>query len=39
MFLYDSRFRGSLGHNIRTLFGVEQVPSDTYMRERLDEID
>ena len=29
---FDSRFRGSLGHN-------PQVPSDTYMRERLDEID
>ena len=26
-------------HNLRTLYGVERVPSDTYMRERLDEIE
>jgi hypothetical protein len=25
--------------NLRSLYGVKQVPSDTYMRERLDEID
>jgi hypothetical protein len=26
-------------HNLRSLYGVDQVPSDTYMRERLDEVD
>ena len=26
-------------HNLRTLFHVKQVPSDTYMRERNDEVD
>lgn len=26
-------------HNLKTLYGIEQVPSDTYMRERLDEGD
>ncbi|BCA94432.1 hypothetical protein TUM19329_19650 [Legionella antarctica] len=24
-------------HNLGTLYGIEQIPSDTYMRERLDE--
>lgn len=27
-----------LGHNLRTLYGIQRVPSDTYLRERLDEI-
>ncbi|PIQ43958.1 MAG: transposase [Gammaproteobacteria bacterium CG11_big_fil_rev_8_21_14_0_20_46_22] len=26
-------------HNLKTLYGVDQVPSDTYMRERLDPLD
>lgn len=26
-------------HNLKTLYGVSQAPSDTYMRERLDEVD
>ncbi|MGA9407757.1 MAG: hypothetical protein WBW71_11560 [Bacteroidota bacterium] len=26
-------------HNLRTLFGVEQAPCDTYMRERCDEVE
>ncbi len=26
-------------HNLKTLYGVEKVPCDTYMRERLDEVD
>ena len=25
-------------HNLRTLYGVQQAPSDIYMRERLDEV-
>jgi hypothetical protein len=26
-------------HNLKTLYGVEQVPCDTYLRERLDEVE
>lgn len=26
-------------HNLHTLYGIQQIPSDTYLRERLDEID
>ena len=26
-------------HNLKTLYGIDQVPSDTYMRERLDPVD
>lgn len=26
-------------HNLKSLYGVKQVPSDTYMREELDEVD
>ncbi|MGZ3634245.1 MAG: hypothetical protein ACXVAJ_07965 [Parachlamydiaceae bacterium] len=26
-------------HNLKTLYGVEKAPSDTYMRARLDEVD
>lgn len=26
-------------HNLQTLYGISNVPSDTYMRERLDELD
>lgn len=25
-------------HNLHTLYGIQQIPSDTYLRERLDEI-
>lgn len=28
---------GIIKRNLRTLYHIEQVPSDTYMRERLDE--
>lgn len=28
-----------LKHNLRTLYHIQQVPSDTYMRERCDEVD
>ena len=37
---FDNHYNGSevVRHNLRTLYGVEQAPSDTYMRERLDEI-
>ena len=26
-------------HNLQTLYGIEQAPCDTYLRERLDEVD
>ncbi len=26
-------------HNLKSLFGIEQIPSDTYMRDRLDNVD
>ena len=26
-------------HNLSALYGVDQAPSDTYMRERLDDVD
>lgn len=29
---------GRVRHNLKTLFKIEQPPSDTYMRERLDEV-
>lgn len=29
----------SIRHNLGTLFGVNHVPSDTYMRQQLDEVD
>jgi hypothetical protein len=29
----------TIKHNLRTLYGIRQVPSDTYMRERNDELD
>lgn len=29
----------TLRHNLLTLYGIKNVPSDTYMRERLDEVD
>lgn len=38
-FEIDSQEGGCINHNLRTLYKVQQVPSDTYMRERLDLID
>jgi hypothetical protein len=35
----EERNVGILKHNLKTLFQVEQAPSDTQMRERLDEVD
>jgi hypothetical protein len=35
----DSREGGCIRHNLKTLYHVDHPPSDTYMRERLDEID
>lgn len=40
---FDTQVRGGedpvKARNLRSLFGVEKVPSDTRMRERLDEVD
>jgi hypothetical protein len=38
---FDNDFREGkrIKHNIQTLYGVRQVPSDTYLRERLDEVE
>lgn len=33
------RLEPQVEHNLKTLYGIEQVPSDTYMRERIDEGD
>jgi len=35
----QSRHDEVLSHNLKSLYFVDTVPSDTYMRERLDEID
>jgi len=35
----ESRNEGRIKHNLRTLYGVEQAPSDTYMRERCDPVE
>ena len=35
----DSREGGCIQHNLRTLYKIQRIPSDTYMRERLDLID
>lgn len=35
----DAREDEIVKHNLKTLYGVERAPSDTYLRERLDEID
>ena len=35
----DSRLDESKHHNLKSLYRLETVPSDTYMRERLDELD
>jgi len=36
----DSHIESSpLAHNLHKLYGINQIPSDTYLRERLDEVD
>ena len=35
----ESRNDEVVNHNLKTLYGIEQAPSDTYMRQVLDEID
>jgi hypothetical protein len=35
----QSRYDEVLRHNLKSLYFVDEVPSDTYMRERLDEVD
>ena len=34
----ERREEDKIKHNLKTLFHVQQTPSDTYMRERLDEV-
>ena len=37
---YDrSRLKHPVSHNLKTLYHVNTPPSDTYLRERLDELD
>jgi hypothetical protein len=31
------RLDPQINHNLKSLYGIEQIPSDTYMRQRLDE--
>ncbi len=38
-FDHDSRSDEIIRHNLRTLYGVSQAPSDTFLRERLDRLD
>lgn len=35
----DSREDDGVKHNLHHLYGINKIPSDTYMRERLDEVD
>lgn len=35
----ERKNEGRIKHNLRTLYHVDQAPSDTYMRECLDEVD
>jgi hypothetical protein len=35
----EAKEEAELKHNLRTLYHVKQAPSDTYMRERCDEVD
>jgi len=35
---YDNQ-RADIGDNLKRLFGIAELPCDTYMRERLDEVD
>jgi hypothetical protein len=38
---FDEQLAGEklLRHNLKTLYGIEKAPCDTYLRERLDEVD
>ena len=37
---FDQRLNDdAIKHNLRTLYGVQNAPCDTYMRERLDQVD
>src|SRR5437588_381781 len=35
----NDRNKELIKHNLKTLYGIRESPSDTYMRERLDEVD
>lgn len=35
----QARKNPNISHNLKMLYGIEQAPSDTYMREELDEVD
>ena len=35
----QDRFDETTAPNLKTLYGIQQVPSDTYLRERLDRVD
>ena len=35
----DARQTGAIGANLKSLYGVRRAPSDTRLRERLDEVD
>src|SRR5271169_5986035 len=35
----ENREKKVIKHNLRTLYGVKDTPCDTYLRERLDEVD
>lgn len=35
----QARNNPTIKHNLKTLYGIEMAPSDTYMREELDEVD
>ena len=35
----NGRHDAVVRHNLQTLYGIEQAPCDTYLRERLDDID
>lgn len=37
---FDQRLEDQvIKYNLQTLYGIEQAPSDTYKRERLDKVD
>lgn len=36
---YEGKEDRTIKHNLRTLYGRRQAPSDTYMRERNDKVD
>lgn len=35
----DARHKALMGSNLKSLYGIERAPSDTRLRERLDEVD